>query len=225
MCLFPPLSALLAVPPSGLTFTPFALLALALQLSAGGGTVGAQGPSHPRYPDTPRARRISPVPGLAAIPPSSKEGLPSCPAGTVPGVGTDPARWLGSSYPAPCLCDVAGNGVCGRRRLVTVAQATEIRWDALTGLCCAAGSARCAGTGEQPEPGSSILPTFPCGGTTSQHPYFPPSSPCRSTWGFLIHFVCKFFRGIAQYLVLGPAMTSQCCQGRRIRAVTGALLS
>ena len=132
MCVSPAPSALrliLVVPPWGFAFTPFAPLALALQHSAGGGTARARGPSHPRCPthhDAPRARGISPVPDHAAIPPSLKEELPSSLIGTVPGAGTDRARWLGSSYPAPCLHDIAGNCLCGGRRLVTVAQATEI---------------------------------------------------------------------------------------------------
>lgn len=43
-----------------------------------------------------------------------------------------------------------------------MSQAAETGWEALTGVCCAAGSVWCAGTGEQPEPGSSIQPVFPC---------------------------------------------------------------
>lgn len=64
---------------------------------------------------------------------------------------------------------------------MTVVEATKLFGDALIRLHCAAGSMQSVGTGEQPEPGSSILHY---GGTVSQDPYFPPSSPSRSTGGF-----------------------------------------
>lgn len=104
------------------------------------------------------------------------------------------------------------------------AQVTEIGCDILAGFCCAPGSAWCAGTREQLEPGSSILPTLPCGGTT-----LPPLVSMQIHLGFLIHFVYKVFWVIpvliTQRPMSGPSVPSQCCQSWRMRMVSSSLLS
>lgn len=58
----------------------------------------------------------------------------------------------------------------------------------------------------------------------------PPTFP--SVWihmGFLIHFVSRIFRAtpvlFTQCLMPGPAIPSQLCQSRRMRKISGALLS